>query len=145
MRIYLPAAIEGTTIASPEHAVEPAEDSGSDHSDAQAGDAEKEDSSIQSSPISRGKTQLSDTPAKDNFIFDSDGSETALNQRLSKNVNSIQRKKNREERLLAEKAIRDAKPLPVVLVDAKKVGGIRKRRRTKKRITKEGGCPEKHS
>ena len=70
--------------ASPEHAVESAEDSGSDHSETQAGDAATEDLSVQSSATSRCKTQLSDTPVlRDNFILDSDGSETAFNPRLS--------------------------------------------------------------
>ena len=119
----------------PAHAVEPVKDSGSDHSDAQADVAEKEDLLSQSS-----KTSGSKTPP--NTVINVDGSEIALNERLSKKINSMQRKKNREEKTLAAKAAK-AKPLPVKLAEseATKVGTVRKSRRRKKRITKEGGVP----
>ena len=42
------------TVAGPEHAVEPAEDSGSDHPDVQAGDAANNDLPIVFSPSSTG-------------------------------------------------------------------------------------------
>ena len=47
--------------ASPAHAVESAEDSGSGHPDAQAGDAEKEDLLLQSSTTCESKILLSDS------------------------------------------------------------------------------------
>ena len=43
---HLPVAVDEKTIASPAHAVELAKDSGSDHSETQAGDAEKGDLTI---------------------------------------------------------------------------------------------------
>ena len=119
----------------------------SDLSDAQADDAEQEDSSLQSSkPTRESKSSHCETKVKEHFVLNTDGSEITLNQRLSKKVNSMQRQKNREAKKLAAKAIRDAKPLPVKTPnEARKVGTERKPRRRKKRITKEGGGPEKHS
>ena len=83
------------------------------------------------------------TPVKDNFVLDSDGSEVALKPRLSKKISSMQSKKNREAKEMEEKTIRTAKSLPVEIPEeVHKIGAVRKRRRTKKRITKEGEGPK---
>ena len=119
-----PAVADGLAKADPAHAVESVtilepEDSVLDHSRTQAGVAEKEDSSPQSSSSRKAKTPVSDTPkGEDNYLLDSDGSETIFKPRLSKKINSMQRKKNREAKAEAARAIRNANPLPVKVSNA---------------------------
>ena len=127
---HLPVAVDGDADASPVQAVESEEDSGSDHSESQAVIAGEAWLSVQPSPISESKTLLDIEKDDENtLVLNADGSTVALNPRLSKKINSIQRKKNREEKLLTEKAIRDARLLPgKVLKDLLKVAGARKHR-----------------